>query len=163
MTEFVWRMIAKFVSEPAVADWIVQHAERTPYTHIYREDDIYMGRWWFFNSYFSRWHQSWLPSVRVHYIRLADVAGDLHDHPWNARTIILRRGYTETRLEGRKLVRIQRERGDTCTLKYGEYHTINRVAAGGAWTLFFTWKYQGPWGFLVKGKKILHKDYKEQR
>jgi hypothetical protein len=49
---------------------------------------------------------------------------------------------------------LKRDRGDTAQLSHGEYHRINSVSDGGVWTLFITSRWQGDWGFLVKGKKI---------
>jgi hypothetical protein len=135
---------------------------------------LYMGRWWLFNPYpgagdeRKRW--SWLPSVRVHHICVEDQDRHLHDHPWNARTIILKGGYVEerpmplrTKENDRQpemvLMTIHRLPGDTAKLRFGEYHRINEVQLGGAWTLFFTWSYRGTWGFKVDGVKVPWREY----
>ncbi|EJL90447.1 hypothetical protein PMI15_00260, partial [Polaromonas sp. CF318] len=102
-----------------------------------------------------RW--SWLPSIRIHRIMREDQDRDFHDHPWNARTIVLRGGYTEA-LPGQPYLRT-RLPGMTGRLLFGEYHRITSVSVGGVWTLFFTWKYQGTWGFLVDGKKVPWREY----
>jgi hypothetical protein len=78
-----------------------------------------------------------------------------HDHPWAARNIVVKNYYIEQR--GNDL--LWRERGNTATLKFGEYHRIVQVASGGVWTLFITWKYRGTWGFLVDGKKVPWRQY----
>ena len=110
----------------------------------------------------------WLPSVRIHHILRADTARDLHDHPWNARTIILKGDYVERRRVGmydmlmapitKEYLRLP---GDTATINYGQYHSIDYVSKGGVYTMFFTWKYMGGWGFLVNGKKIPWRQYEE--
>jgi hypothetical protein len=172
----LWSIIAAIVSQPRVADALIKRAQRTPYSHITSADgaDVYMYRFWLFNPYSEdqgkktgagsekdnrRW--TWLPSIRIHHIMREDQDRDLHDHPWNARTIVLRGGYSEERPgELSKLQPFEyresfkHEAGYTGRLLYGEYHRITSVSAGGVWTLFFTWKYRGTWGFNVNGKKI---------
>lgn len=160
MNELFWRIVARIVSRPAITAWLIRRAQRTPYTHIMSPDgrSCYMGRWWLFNPYPSsgaakRW--DWLPSVRIHHIMRADQDRHHHDHPWDARTIILRGYYCEER--GNRLC--LRERGSTATLKFGEYHQISMVPEDGVWTLFITWKYRGTWGFLVDGQKVPWRQY----
>lgn len=95
MKQIIWNLLAKLLAIPAVSAWIIQRAGRTPYNHIMSADgsETYMGRWWLFNPYDRNTHQTkhwWFPwSVRVHHIMRADQDRDLHDHPWNARTVIL--------------------------------------------------------------------------
>jgi len=154
-----------------IVDWIIRRAMRTPYFHL----EGYMDRWWLFNGYPEgkeserRW--KWLPSIRIHHILRADLGRHLHDHPWNARTIILRGWYTERRremtdyprflgVENRMVIEpYTRRAGQTAKLKFGEYHTIDEVSPGGVWTFFIIGKYRGEWGFLVNGKKIPHDQY----
>jgi hypothetical protein len=159
----LWSFIARaIVAHPGLVRWLLLQAFKTPYTHIWSADGntMYMGRWWLFNSYpygsdgaGRRW--SWLPSVRIHHIMRADQDRDHHDHPWNARTIILEGQYTEER--GKQL--ITRIPGDTATLNFGEYHRIAQVSDGGVWTLFITGRKRGTWGFLVDGKKVPWREY----
>jgi hypothetical protein len=79
----------------------------------------------------------------------------LHDHPWNAQTIILDGWYTERR----QFSNHTRIEGDTAPLRFGEYHQITDVSRTGATTLFITGKYRGTWGFLVDGIKIRYREY----
>lgn len=186
-TNLLWRLVAYIASRPAIARWIVLRASRTPYFHIMSADgaNCYMERWWLFNPYGrtpdgeqgpSRY--KWLPSVRVHRILRPDLDRHLHDHPWNARTIILRGWYSEERLtracttrellqdcfaqayrDGEELSVLDRTAGYTGRLNFLEWHRISRAPSEGVWTLFFTWKKRGTWGFLVDGKKVPHKEY----
>jgi len=162
VSNLFWRLVARIVSRPAVAAWLIERAQRTPYTHIMSLDgqDCYMGRWWLFNPYPSsgapkRRGWGWLPSVRIHYIMREDRDRHFHDHPWDARTIILHGWYVEYR----GVDSVLRVRGDTATLKFGEYHRIATVPEEGVWTLFITWKYRGTWGFVVDGKKVPWRQY----
>lgn len=169
MIEFFWRLLAAFLSRPAVAAWLIQRAQRTPYFHIMSADgnEMYMGRWWLFNPYdrdTNKARKWWCPwSIRIHHIMRADEDRDLHDHPWNARTIILRGWYVEDRLVQGEVSVFQRpfvrRPGDTAALRFGEYHRIDQVSAGGVFTLFISGPYQGTWGFLVNGRKIPWRKY----
>ena len=180
MINLFWRLVAKLLARPAVAAWLITRAQRTPYLHIMSADgtEMYMGRWWLFNPYDRDSHRSrlwWCPwSVRIHHIKRPDNDRDLHDHPWNARTIILRGGYTEQRLldhddpvlsglnvpdAAQATEYIDRRPGDTASLNYGEYHRIDSVLEGGAFTLFISGPYQGVWGFLVNGVKVPWRTY----
>jgi hypothetical protein len=176
MADLVWKAVAWVVSRKPVADYIIKRAKRTPYFHL--ED--YMHRWWVFNPYggnkddpqadeFAR-HKAryrWFPSIRVHHILRADIADHPHDHPWNARTIILKGWYTEQRhvvnADGTTSYKaIRRRRGDTARIGYGEYHHVSKVSKGGVWTLFFTREYMGFWGFWKDGQKVRWQDYVAQ-
>lgn len=182
VTDFLWRVIAWIVSRELVADWLIERAQRTPYTPITGPDgSLYMGRWWLFNPYphdetlRGKGLRGKLPSGRIHHICRPDTDRHCHDHPWPARTLILRRGYKEERLvdqvptgvtwspvwtvDGILRAGFVRERGYTGKLEFGEYHRISEVPEGGAWTLFITWPYIGTWGFLVDGIKVPWREY----
>lgn len=189
MLDIFWRLLAKLLSRPAVSSWLIARAQRTPYLHIMSADgtEMYMGRWWLFNPYNNETRErrlKWSPwSIRIHHIKRADGDRDLHDHPWNARTIILRGTYTEQRLLDGKdpalhsllldsaakglpldgaftaTEYITRNPGDTAQLRFGEYHRIDEVSDGGVYTLFISGPYQGTWGFLVNGIKVPWRTY----
>lgn len=153
--EIIWKIIAFVLSRKAVARWLIARSQRTPYTHL----DGYMNRWWLFNAYQGADGAyldsiKWLPSIRVHQILRKDNAKHLHDHPWEARTIILQGGYTEETEDGTYL----RKRGDTRAIRFAEYHHIQAVH-GPTFTLFITWAYKGTWGFKVAGHKVPWRDY----
>jgi len=175
MINLFWRLFAKLLARPAIANWLIARAQRTPYQHIMSADgsDMYMGRWWLFNPYSRETHKAkfwWFPwSIRIHHIMRPDADRDLHSHPWNARTIIMRGGYTEERpairqgtksiLSVTRRVRIIRRPGDTATLTFGEYHRIDYVQPEGAFTLFITSKWRGDWGFMVSGRNVPWRTY----
>lgn len=187
-----WRSVALFVSRPFVADFLIGLAMRTPYSHITSADgaDVYMRRYWLFNAYATEsgerveggaapngrsWWRKLLPSIRVHHIVRADNDRDLHDHPWNARTILLFGSYLEERYadetpRGAAMRELRhpgsdereyfmRKAGDTATLRFRQFHRIERVSPGGVWTLFITWRYAGTWGFDVDGVKVPWREY----
>lgn len=162
-------LTARFLARPAVSKWLIKRAKRTPYFHITSSDglDVYMERYWLFNPYppkndgaGRRWGD-WVPSVRLHCIMREDQDRDQHDHPWNARTFILRGWYDEVR-QGEVIWEdrlIRRSAGDTARLCFGEYHRITEVSEGGVWTLFITGRKRGTWGFLVNGRKVPWREY----
>lgn len=176
-----WNIIARFLARPAVVDWLIRRAMRTPYSHIVINDRLYMERYWLFNPYplksmgkRPRWQ---FPiSIRLHHILLPDPDRHHHDHPWNARTVILRGCYCEVRRAqgldewaaetlgpsyARTTVneRFVRTSGETTRLRFGEFHRITAVSPGGVWTLFITGRYRGTWGFDVDGVKVPHDVY----
>lgn len=170
MKEFLWKLGAWVVSREPVANWLIKRAEKNPYFNL----EGYMNRGWVFNPYSPAGDEkdrhdakfSWLPSIRVHHILRADNDRHKHDHPWDARTIILKGWYRESKLEDLSYIGpvlseeiYYRKRGDTSPLRYGEYHSIDAVSDGGVVTLFFTWKYMGTWGFFVDGVKIPWREY----
>lgn len=158
----MWNLIAKLLARPAITAWLIRRATRTPYMHIVKDGEVYMERYWLFNSYQRGAQQQerskypWCPfNVRLHWIRLADEDRHLHDHPWNARTFILKGGYVEQREGGL----ICRPAGCSAKLSFGEFHRITQVQQGGAWTLFISGPYRGTWGFLVDGVKVKWREY----
>lgn len=174
------RLLAKFLARPAVADWLIARAMRTPYSHLPSNDDpSYMERYWLLNPFYPEDERerrkavglseyNIFPSIRLHRIMRRDLDRHLHDHPWNARTIILRGFYDEVRLERpyqavfdftKEEVEHRRMAGDTATLRFGEYHRITSVSEGGVWTMFISGRKRGTWGFLVGGIKIPWRHY----
>lgn len=150
------KLIAKVLAVPVVTDWLIRRSARTPYVHL----EGYMDRFWVFNPYeaVSEIRKfGWIPfSIRVHHILREDDDRHLHDHPWNARTFILRGWYEEVREDGRL---IRRDAGDTARIAFGEFHAIREVSPGGVWTLFVTTRYRGTWGFKVNGYKVPWREY----
>lgn len=162
----IWKLLARFAARPAVANWLIRRAMKTPFSHLpSNEDPSYMERYWLFNPYpissanRKRWQFPW--SIRIHHIKRCDFDRDLHDHPWNARTMILKGHYIETRLDraAKPTLTFWRKEGDTAKLAFNEYHQINEVSDGGVWTLFITGPWRGVWGFLVDGAKVPWRTY----
>jgi hypothetical protein len=169
-----WWLLAKLVSIPAVTNYLINRARRTPYTPILSPDgtQIYMERLWLLNPYYTHeekeaFAEAGLPvpwkfpiSVRAHCIRTPDLDRADHDHPWNAISCIMRGGYLEKRNGHIRLI----DAGQVSRLRYGkDFHSISQVYPEpgelGVWTLFITFKFQGTWGYLVDGKKVPFKDY----
>lgn len=170
MRNLFWKTLARALARPAVVNSLIARAKKTPYSHISKDGAVYMERYWLFNPYpqsrpdGKQGFMRFLPSIRLHRIMREDRDDHMHDHPWDARTIILQGSYVERRVvQQHDLGCITkcfiRAAGDTTPINFGEYHKIISVSEGGVWTMFITWKYRGVWGFLVKGTKIKWKDY----
>lgn len=155
----MWQIISFIFGLPWVANLLINQAIKTPDEHL----PGYMNRYWLINPYNRTTRKpkySWLPfSARVHHILREDIGRHHHDHPWNARTMILRGWYIERRLHVEGERNHFRSTGDTASVLFGQYHTIDLVSPGGVWTLFIMGRYRGRWGFLVNGEKIDYQDY----
>jgi hypothetical protein len=147
------KLLARLIARNAPR--IIERAKRTPDEHL----PGYMERYWLFNPYNRETRAPKYPrvpfSIRVHHILREDYDRSEHDHPWNARTVILRGWYREERGG----VPICRTLGDTATLRHNEFHRITEVPEGGVWTLFIMGRYRGRWGFAVNGQKVDFKAY----
>lgn len=166
MRDLAWKVLARAVAHPRVANWLIRRSQRTPYMHLHG----YMRRFWLFNGYdhetrvkrFPR-----LPSIRIHHILREDRAAHLHSHPWDARTIILDGWYIERRRDVDLTAEFgfdvdvmhHRQPGDTAALTPTDLHHIASVSDGGVWTMFITWADVGSWGFQVDGKIIDRREY----
>ena len=142
---YLWRLVASFLARPRVFMWLLLRAVANPYKHITGPDgNIYMRRYWLFRS-------SWLPSIRLHHIRRPDFGSHLHNHPWNARTLILSGGYTEERPFE---ITTERQAGDTAVIGRDTFHRVCAVEPGGAWTVVIIWPRRYGWGFRVDGRFV---------
>ncbi|MFI8479676.1 hypothetical protein ACIGCM_03805 [Pseudomonas sp. NPDC078700] len=168
MPNLFWHLLAKLVSRPAIADWIIKRAQRTPYDHLIIDhgriirvkagyqigvldptEHWYMKRWWLVR--FGPLQ------IRIHHIINPDPGRDLHSHPWPFRTFILKGGYVEYREDGAPLVR---DPGETATMNRGGFHRIEDLLPGGAWTMFATWGERQGWGFKRDdGSVTPHEEY----
>lgn len=166
MKEYLWQILAGFIAtRPRLVDFIIKVGQRNEYSHLYHYDGSdYMGRWWLMPRWLCKLDEhgypypfDWLPFIiRLHHIRSADWDRDLHDHPANYRTILLRGCYVEQDVYGTKRVYIS---GSTRGAKAETFHRISEVSEGGVWTIFIMTKKCNSWGFLVNGKKVPWRKY----
>lgn len=133
---------------------ILNAVSREGIGHLYDDDGtLYMGRWNIIDE--GTWQSKVLDelfgykSVRLHLIARPDKDRDLHNHPFNYRTFVLRGAYTEE--IGGVLLPCRRElrQGDSAVGYCGTFHRIAKVPVEGVWTLFFMDENTDKWGFLV--------------
>ena len=161
MADLFWNFIARLLARPAVIDWLAARANANRDSDITKDGEVYMARGWVFNPYnrtTRRRQYWWLPvSLRLHDIRLPDSDRHLHDHPWQARSLILRGGYAEQLAD--RPEPIVRWEGTSVKISHNRFHKITEVAAGGALTLVVLGRYRGDWGFWVGYRKVPHAEY----
>lgn len=154
----------------AVIDWLVRRAEANPYYHL----DGYMRRGWVFRlgprHQSSRYRQSstgWF-SARIHHILRSDKDRDLHDHPQDYCSIILRGGYTELTPVYVYKENLERVIAGTKTTWYGPGSALFRRAedlhrlllpAGPTISLFITGPRRREWGFQTSEGWVPWKEY----
>lgn len=141
-------------------------------------ESFYMRRFWLFNPYsredniptlritlkLGRWQKvlAFPISIRVHHIMREDGDRDLHSHPWNARSVILKGHYIEERESSVRPTGKQlylRRPGATLPLRCEDYHRICEVGPAGTWTLFISGPWRQVWCFKVDGNHIPWRDY----
>lgn len=102
-------------------------------------------------------------AIRVHRIMMCDADRDLHNHPFEFWSLILRGWYKEDipAAGGGKLLTLSRYivAGTWNKAWAGDYHRIDGVSPGGVYTLFFMGKNNDNWGFLHDGQFVKSKEY----
>ncbi|MCH9683739.1 MAG: hypothetical protein K0V04_20060 [Deltaproteobacteria bacterium] len=110
----------------------------------------------------------WLPfTVYLHHIRQSDWDREaLHDHPWDAVSLVLAGGYIEERLDGDRRgdfsIRARWRGAGTVARVGGElFHRIELLADTTAWTLFIVGRKRKTWSFFVPSwpKTVAWRDY----
>jgi hypothetical protein len=118
---------------------ILTHAERGPYLEKWRLSTEEDG------------------SARLlHHILRSDGDEELHDHPWDNRTLMVDGGYWEITETGRRWV----APGEVVIRKAGEFHRIELEPGIQPITIFWHGPKINEWGFLgPDGKKIPAKEF----
>ena len=126
-------------------------------------------------------------SIRLHNSVLPDQDRNLHDHPFNFRSIVIDGGYSEVALlrdmtdaqvmaaYGTHALPDMTPDQDTVTFMAAKHyvhtgatyaamaqrwHRIDQVyGATGAWSIFIMGRRRQTWGFLVKGEKVPWREY----
>lgn len=173
----------------ALVNWLINRAMRTPYFHLYHEDDsLYMRRFWLVpfhttadkepGCYVAKWWRNplvWLLqrfdiAIRVHHICTPDLDRAMHDHPWDFVSVVLRGWYAEARplypdgfetcIPGEELRRLTyRNSGSIAYRRATDRHRITMVSEGGVWTLFITGRKRQGWGFYTAKGKVPYNEY----
>lgn len=98
---------------------------------------------------------------------------DVHDHPWNYATLILKGGYWEhipseykpyRTLDGNlNTVRVWRGPGHFRMCSAESFHRIELNPNVECWTLFMPGRQRREWGFDVEGNWIQHEQYLKEK
>jgi hypothetical protein len=94
---------------------------------------------------------------------------DVHDHPWNYATFILKGGYWEWipqfNSEGQKTCEIGKWRGagHFRICRANSFHRIELDPGVETWTLFMPMQKKREWGFLTRKGWVQHKEYLNSR
>lgn len=124
-----------------------------PRRDIVIKDRLYLRRW-----FICGWgtDSQWF----IHNIRLPDEGRDMHDHPWDFTSWILKGGYTEEVLQSEGTTtwtdvrrHTQGERIENTAYHAHRIEFVHRRpdTPGSAWTLVNTGPARRVWGFFTKG------------
>lgn len=94
---------------------------------------------------------------------------DVHDHPWNYCTLVVKGGYWEWlpqfNSKGQKIgeLSVWRGVGHMRYCRAESYHRIELDPNTDCWTIFMPMKQRKEWGFLVKNKWVHFNDYLQSK
>lgn len=116
--------------------------------------------------HFKRWRILSLPwfSIYIHGIYKHDMDKDLHNHPWNIWTMILKGGYKEVYWNDKLGMRIQKTRRflNMGYRKSDEFHKIGKLTKTPTYTLAIVGKRKDKeWGYLTRKGFVDHKTYRK--
>lgn len=114
------------------------------------------------DTYMTRWRLVQTPwfGVYLHKINRPDHDRDLHDHPWDFRTLVLKGGYVEdwepgsytARLAARSDIHHRRtwSPGSFHRMGLTEYHSIRELFRIPTWTFVVVGKRHVQWGYMTE-------------
>lgn len=139
--------------------------------HLHNLDgSLYMGRWWVVSpdglasKALRLLSGGRYESIRLHHINRGDEDRELHSHPFDYSTFILKGFYFEEKLIDTAYVpgipesvqtNSRRMEAGAIGHMVSSFHRIAAVADGGVWTLFFMGPNHGKWGFLMPDARYL--------
>jgi len=103
---------------------------------------VYLRRWRIETPWFS---------VRLHHWLKSDDHRNLHDHPWDFYTFILKGGYIDHSEHAGIGIEIPARPGHWYYRPATHRHWVE-IPPQGAWTIIFTGPIIRRWGFWVRGK-----------
>ena len=107
-------------------------------------------------------------NIFLHHFLKSD-SDDIHDHPWNYITMVVRGGYWEWvpqfNDQGVKTCEIAKWRGagHVRRCRANSFHRIELDPAVDCWTLFIPGRKQRDWGFLIKDQWVQWEQYLAER
>lgn len=139
-----------------------------PYVDITDHDtgEVYLRRWFIYPR--RPENNKNIGRLYLHKFYNGDNSRDPHDHPWPFRSLILKGGYYEHRLnpryrpDGYYSKTTRKWYGPWSVLKRGArwVHAVEIIPGQPAWTLFHTGPKERHWGFHTKDGWCWHRNYK---
>lgn len=113
------------------------------------------------NDYLRRWKLIQTPwfGIFIHNILRSDTDRDLHDHPWNFTTIILRGEYHEE-VNGIRNVKIRKA---PCIIRHKAEDSHRVTIIKPVWSLFIIGPKRRQWGFLTNEGWVHHQEYNDTK
>lgn len=139
----ILREVKEETKDDALAQLVLSHAEnREPDLVIGEADNPYLVRWWF--------HRTKQSSIYLHLILKGDQDRELHDHPWDSTSYVIKGILREHTKDGVNLF----VPGDVVQRKAELAHRLE-VLDGPVVTLFITGEHRREWGFWC-GERFVH-------
>jgi hypothetical protein len=136
--------------------WFMEKLERVKYIPIKNPEFLLMVRYYLLSKDRKKGEEEKSFNMFIHKICKSDSA-DLHDHPWNYFTLILKGGYWEETPEGV----FWRGPGYFTFRKAESLHRLI-VKENPCWTLFIHTKKFRDWGFMYKNEWMSKDEYIER-
>lgn len=133
------------------------------------DGELYLSRWYLFGDTATvkyvkvRPRLAWLPfTVYLHCFHRSDADPDLHNHPWNAWSLILKGRYREKYRAGQSIKERLRRRFSFARISHDHFHRVE-ILTPKVWTLFVVGKFVKDWGFWDRttNKVIPWQEYKK--
>ncbi len=132
----------------AICHWVASFLEMRVITRGW-QGEPYLERYYLFRRRMLPFRApSWLPGIYLHHF-LVDDDADLHNHPWDALSLILSGGYREWRLkdDGDQVCRNVLP-GELNRIHPKDFHRVELLDQNkGCWSLFFYGSRKQSWGF----------------
>jgi hypothetical protein len=111
------------------------------------EGEIFLKRWFIWNDNKGgeggKKHKA---HIYLHKFCRSDADKELHDHPWDFLSLILKNGYIEETVDG-----LERIKAGRLLLRWAEHrHRVHIDESRPSWSLVFTTKKYRDWGFWTE-------------
>lgn len=167
MKNLFLKFMAWVVSREFIAKWLISNAKKTHPDFVILDENgkPYLSRWWMFNSYNREEGKRFkcVPfSIRLHCFNSPDKDEHLHDHPWDAVSLIISGRYVEERVNKELAIY---EAGDFNKINAEDFHSVRTVIpdetvdGDGVWTVFINFDKKKSWGFLVPPTVVPWREY----
>lgn len=99
--------------------------------------------------------------IYVHHWQRSD-PDDLHDHPWDFTSVVLRGSYRERRLDPHNgPYVVERPTGSIGYRRALDRHRVEILPGADVWSMIITGPVQREWGFWPGGEFVVGRDYRE--